>query len=82
MMKPWDFPGGPVVKNSPSRAGNGIQFLVELRFQIPQLSQRTTAAEPAHSKAHAPKTRDAHVPHEHPAQLPEKIVIIRKSSSE
>ena len=32
VWRSWDFPGGPVVKNSPSNAGDTVQSLVgELR---------------------------------------------------
>ena len=55
-----------------SGAGDSIQSLVEVRFHTPQLSPCTTATEPAHSKAHAPKTRSVHVPQWTPSTAPWK----------
>ena len=37
LHKQWDFPGGPVVKNSPSKHGSQAGYLVrELGCHMPQ----------------------------------------------
>ena len=55
-LSSWDFPGGPVVKNPPSNAGDsGLN--PDQRTKIPQLSPRALTTEPMSSGAHAPKLR-------------------------
>ena len=59
VFKLWrDFPGGPVVKNPPSSAGDpGLIPRRETKIECAagQLSPRTATTEPACSGAHAPQ---------------------------
>ena len=51
---PWDFPGGPVVKNLPSNAGNMGSIPgqgTKISHAGGQLSPRAATTEPAHSRA-------------------------------
>ena len=61
---PRDFPGGPVVKNPPSHAGN-VGSIPGERTKIPyatgQLSPRATTTEPVPSGAQEPQ-REKPVP--------------------
>ena len=54
----WDFPGGPVVKNLPSNAGN-VCLIPGWGIKMPhaagQLSPHTATTEPARSGAHVPQ---------------------------
>ena len=50
----WDFPGGPVVKNLPSNAGDAGSnpgWRTKIPHDVGQLSPRTTTTEPAHPGA-------------------------------
>ena len=52
-----DFPGGPVVKNPPSNAGDAGSIPgwgTEIPHTTGQLSPRATTTEPAHSGTHEP----------------------------
>ena len=53
-----DFPGGPVVKNPPSNAGD-VGSIPGWGTKMPhaagQLSPRAATTEPAHSRAHMPQ---------------------------
>ena len=54
----WDFPGGPVVKNSPSNAGDTGSIPgqgTKIPHATGQLSPCTTTAEPACSGACTPQ---------------------------
>ena len=56
----WDFPGGPVVKNPPSNAGD--EGLIpgpgtKIPHAAGQLSPCTTTAEPMRSGARAPQLK-------------------------
>ena len=54
----WDFPGGPVVKNSPSNAGHTgsiPSWETEIPQALGQPSLRDTTAEPGHSGTHVPQ---------------------------
>ena len=56
--KGWDLPGGPVVKNPPSNAGD-VGSIPGRGTKIPhavgQLSPCAATTEPAHSRASAPQ---------------------------
>ena len=59
----WDFPGGPVVKNPPSNAGD-MGLIPGRGTKIPhatgQLSLHAATTEPAHSRAHMPQLLSPH----------------------
>ena len=73
-----DFPGGPVVKNLPSNAGDAGS-IPGWKIKIPhaewQLNPRATTREPTRSTAHAPKLekpptlqlKKAHTPQRRPS---------------
>ena len=57
---PWDFPGGPGVKNLPSNAGDTGSIHgqgTKIPYAVEQLSPDTTATEPVCSGAHMPQQR-------------------------
>ena len=59
-MDTWDFPGGPVVKNPPSNAGDTGSIPgrgTKIPHAAGQLSPHATTREPAHHnyRAHAPQ---------------------------
>ena len=54
----WDFPGGPVVKNLPSSAGDAASIPgwgTKIPHATGQLSLRAATTEPTHSGARAPQ---------------------------
>ena len=58
MVQPWDFSGGPVVKNTPSIGGD--MFLIpgweaKITHAVGQLSLHTETTEPTCSRAHVPQ---------------------------
>ena len=58
----WDFPGGPVVKNQPSNAGEAGSIPgrgTKIPHAAGQLSPRAATTEPAHPAAHAPQLEPA-----------------------
>ena len=63
LVTSWDFPGGPVVKNSPSKAGNSGSIPgrgVKIPHALGQLSPCATTAESKYSGACAPQ-REKHL---------------------
>ena len=60
MVQPWDFPGGPVVKNPPSCAGDMVLthgWEAKTTQAVGQLSLLTGTTEPTCSRAHVPQQR-------------------------
>ena len=60
---PWDFPGGPVVKNLPSNAGDVGSIPgqgTKIPHAIGQLSPRAATTDPAHSGARLPQQKTLH----------------------
>ena len=58
-------PGGPVVKNPPSNAGDGRSIPAggaKIPHAVGQLSPRATTTEPAGSGAREPQQREARTP--------------------
>ena len=59
-MRPWDFPGGPVVKNLPCNAGDAGSIPgwgTKIPHTAEQLSLSTATTEPEHPGACMPQTR-------------------------
>ena len=50
-----DFPGGPVVRNPPSNAGDAGSIPGQGTKILPQLSPHAATTEPTRSGAHAPQ---------------------------
>ena len=70
----WDFPGGPVVKNPPSNAGDAGSIPgrgTKIPHDTGQLSPRTTTTELArlNERAHVPQTTEPTHPGAGPPQL-------------
>ena len=59
-MRPWDFPGGPVVKNLPCNAGYAGPIPgwgTKIPHTTEQLSLSTATTKPEHPGACMPQTR-------------------------
>ena len=73
--KSGDFPDGPLVENSPPKAGDVGSIPgggTKISHAVEQLSLRTTTMEPMSSRACAPKLEKACVPQQRPSAIRRK----------
>ena len=79
-IKNRDFPGGPVVKNPPSNAGNAGSITgrgIKIPHAAGQLSPDTATTEPARSRAHVPQLEKPARHNEEPACRNERSRVLQ-----